>query len=414
MRPMQAEAIRSATEIAAGWDGRPVVAVTDLDVVAGNVQAIKSLIGPDCQLMSVVKANAYGFAAVPIAKAAVAAGAGSLAVATVDEGIQLRQAGMSEVPILVFGAIGIHERARAITNRLSIVVTNPDFARGLATVAKESLWKEPIPVHLKIDTGMRRFGAAVDEVVNLAQVITSLPELRWSGIMTHHASADAPDPSFTHEQAAVFDQCLADLRAAGFTELPTQHVANTATTIRFPEYHRDMVRCGIATHGLESDPGMPLPVPFQPTTTIYGKVARVFDINPGDVVGYGGTYSPSEPERGALVPIGYADGYRRSLSNAGYMAIRGQRADVIGRVSMDQCVVRVPAGLDIEAGEPVVIVGDGTDATPGAPTINELAVLAGGIAHDFIVGLAHRLPRLFVQNGQVVAIHDLAGYRELS
>jgi alanine racemase len=175
-----------------------------------------------------------------------------------------------------------------------------------------------------------------------------------------------------------------------------------------------MVRCGIATHGLDPDPEMPLPIPFRPTTTIHGRIARVFDLAPGDVVGYGGTYSPDQPERAALVAIGYADGYRRALSNTGYMAIRGQRADVIGRVSMDQCVVRVPEGLDIEEGERVIIVGDGTEATPGAPTINELAILSGGIAHDFIVGLARRLPRLYVQGGAVVAICDLAGYRELT
>jgi alanine racemase len=411
---MLAEPMAKVDQIAAEWGGRPVVAIVNLDVIAANVSALKELIGPDCTLLTVVKANAYGFAAVPIANAAIEAGAGMLGVACVDEGIELRQAGIAETPILVFGAVGRHERARAITNRLSMVVTNSAFARGLAAVARESLWKQPVSVHLKIDTGMRRFGAAPADVVDVARTITSLPELQWDGIMTHHASADAPDPAFTHRQAAVFDQCLADLRAAGFTNLPNQHVANTATTIRFPEYHRDMVRCGIGTHGLESDPEMPLPAPFRPATTIHGKIARVFDLVPGDVVGYGGTYSPDQPERAALVALGYADGYRRALSNTGYMAIRGQRADVIGRVSMDQCVIRVPAGMDIEAGEPVVIVGDGTEATPGAPTINELAVLSGGIAHDFIVGLAHRLPRLYVRGGEVVAVCDLAGYRTLA
>ncbi len=411
---MLASPVRSLSEIAAGWNGRPVVAITDLDAVAGNIRALKDLIGPERTLMTVVKANAYGFGAVPLAKAAVEAGAGALGVATVDEGVELRSAGITDLPILVFGAIGRHERARAISNRLGIVVTNADFTRGLAQVAKDSLWKEPVSVHLKIDTGMRRFGAAPDEVVDLAKVITSLPELRWDGVMTHHASADMPDPAFTHGQAAVFDACLANLRAAGFEQIPTQHVANTATTLRFPEYHRDMVRCGIATHGLEPDPEMPLPIAFRPTTTIHGKVARVFDIAPGDAVGYGGTYSPDQPVKGALVALGYADGYRRALSNTGYMAIRGQRADVIGRVSMDQCVIRVPDGLEIEAGEPVVIVGDGTEETAGAPTINELAVLSGGIAHDFIVGLAHRLPRLFVRGGEIVAISDLTGYRELT
>lgn len=404
--------VTTSVDIAASWDGRPVMAVIDLDAIAANVRLLLDMIGPQCRLLAVVKANAYGHEAVPVAKAAIAAGVTALGVATVDEGVELRTAGVTEVPILVFGAIGRNERARAITHRLSLVVTNPEFARGLAAAAKAALWKEPVPVHLKIDTGMRRFGAAPDDVVDLARVITSLPELHWEGVMTHHASADALDPEFTHQQAAVFDRCMAALTEAGF-EIPTRHVANSATTLRFPEYHRDMVRCGIAIHGLESDPDLPLPPGFRPTTTIHGKVARVFALQPGDAVGYGGTYHPTMAEQAALVGIGYADGYRRSLSNAGYMTIRGQRADVIGRVSMDQCVVRVPAGLDIVDGEPVVIAGDGTAATEGAPTINELAVLAGGIAHELVVTLAARLPRVYVRDGQVVAIRDLAGYREL-
>jgi alanine racemase len=395
------------------WGGRPVVAIVDLDVYERNIRALRDIIGPEVRLLAVVKANAYGHEAVPIAKAAVKAGAQALGVATVDEGAQLRVAGITDVPILVFGAIGRAERGRAIANRLSIVVAEAGFARGLAAEARASLTKEPVSVHIKIDTGMRRFGAAPDEVVELAKVVTSLPQLRLDGIMSHHASADAHDPAFTHQQVAVFDQCIADLRAAGI-EIPTQHVANSATTLRFPEYHKDQVRSGIATHGLDPDPEMPLGEAFQPTTTIHGRIARVFDLNPGDAVGYGGTYLVDIPGRAALVSLGYADGYRRTLSNVGYMSIRGQRADVIGRVSMDQTVIRVPDGLDIDEGEPVIIVGDGTEATAGAPTFNELAVLSGGIAHDFIVGLAARLPKLYTRNGHVVGISDLSGYRDLS
>lgn len=405
--------IRTSADIAAAWAGRPVVAVVDLDAVAHNVRLLKELIGPDRQLLTVVKANAYGFGAVPIARATVAAGANVLGVATVDEGVQLREAGIVDVPVLVFGAIGRHERARAITHRLGIVVASPEFARGLAAEAKASLWKEPVSVHLKVDSGMRRFGTTASEVVNLATVIASLPELRWDGLMTHHASADMPDPAFTHRQADVFEQSIAALKEAGF-EIPTQHVANSATTLRFPEYRRDMVRCGIAIHGLDPDPEFPVPAEFRIPTTIHGRVMRVFDIAPGDAVGYGGTYQPDQPERGALVSIGYADGYRRALSNVGYMSIRGQRADLIGRVSMDQCVVRVPVGMDIAEGEPVIIVGDGTRDTLGAPTINELSVLSGAIAHDFIVGLAPRLPRLYVRGGEVIGISDLSGYRDLT
>jgi alanine racemase len=409
---MNTQVATSPHKAALQWGGRPVVAIVDLDVYERNVRALLDIIGRDVRLLAVVKANAYGHGAVPIAKAAVAAGAHALGVATVDEGAQLRVAGITDVPILVFGAIGRAERGRAIGNRLSIVVAEAGFARGLAAEAKASLTREPVSVHIKIDTGMRRFGAAPSEVVELAKVVTSLPQFRLDGIMSHHASADAHDPAFTHAQVAVFDQCIADLRAAGI-EIPTQHVANTATTLRFPGYHKDQVRSGIATHGLDPDPDMPIGNAFQPTTTIHGRIARVFDLAPGDMVGYGGTYSVDSPGRAGLVSLGYADGYRRTLSNVGYMSIRGQRADVIGRVSMDQTVIRVPDGLDIDEGEPVIIVGDGTEATAGAPTFNELAVLSGGIAHDFIVGLAARLPKLYIRNGEVVGIADLSGYRDL-
>lgn len=390
-----------------------MVAVVDLDVYTNNIRLLRDAIGLDVRFLAVVKANAYGHGAVPIASAAVEAGVDALGVATVDEGAELRTAGVDSVPILVFGAIGRAERGRAITNNLGIVISDAAFARGLAAEAKAVLAKEPVSVHIKIDTGMRRFGAAPGDVVELARTVLSLPQLRLDGIMSHHASADAPEPDHTMSQVAVFDQCMADLEAAGI-EPPIRHVANTATTLRFPQFHKDQVRSGIATHGLDPDPDMHLPVGFQPTTTIHGRIARVFDILPGDTVGYGGSYSPTVPIKGALIGLGYADGYRRSLSNVGYMAIRGQRADVIGRVSMDQCVVRVPDGLDIDEGEPVVIVGDGTDATPGAPTLNELAILSGGIAHEFVVGMAARLPKLYIRGGKVVGIADLSGYRDLT
>ncbi len=399
-------------DIAAAWAGRSAFAIVDLDALALNVETLRTYVGSGVQLMAVVKANGYGHGAVPIARAAISAGASSLGVATVDEGAQLRRAGI-DAPILVFGAVGRNERAQAIGHRLGLVVTNQDFARALASDAKASLTKEPVPVHLKIDTGMRRFGALPSDVPDLVRTIASLKELRLDGIMTHLASADADDPASVTGQVADFDRCLEALAAAGL-DVPMRHLANSAGTLRFPEYHRDMVRVGIAMYGLVPDASIPLSHPMRPVLTVHGRVTRVFDLAPGDQVGYGGTYRAAGNERAALIPIGYADGYRRALSSRGWMSIRGQRADVIGRVSMDQTVIRVPDGLAIEPGEPVVIAGDRTPAIPVAPTLDDLAALIDTIGYELASGLAPRLPRLYVRNGEPVAIADLHGHRDLA
>ncbi len=152
---------------------------------------------------------------------------------------------------------------------------------------------------------------------------------------------------------------------------------------------------------------------MRPVMTVHGRITRVFDLSPGDEVGYGGTYRVKDNERAALVPIGYADGYRRGLSSQGWMSVRGQRADVIGRVSMDQSVIRLPDGLDVEPGEPVVIAGNGTTSMGVAPTMDDLAALTGTIGYEMATGLTARLPRLYVRNGELVAIADLYGHRDL-
>ncbi|CAN5788847.1 alanine racemase [soil metagenome] len=397
--------------VIAEWGGRTVFAVIDLDALAVNVRTVLNLLGPDAQLMAVVKANGYGHGAVAIAKTALGAGAAMLGVATVDEGCQIRLAGV-DAPILVLGAIGDSERASAIGNRLGLVVSDAAFARGLASVATATFEKEPVSVHLKIDTGMRRFGAMPEDGVGVAQAIASLDRLRLDGVMSHFASADSDDDGSVHEQAARFDQCVGALRAAGIV-INQQHLTNSAATLRYPEHHREMVRLGIAMYGLSPGDGVTLPSPMKPVLTIHGRISRMIDLAPGDRVGYGGAYRATGQEQAALVALGYADGYRRSLSEGGSMSIRGRKAEVIGRVSMDQTVVRVPRGLEIAAGEPIAIVGDDTNATVGASTLDELAAIAGTIGYEMATGLAPRLPRLYLRSGEVVAISDLAGYREL-
>lgn len=395
------------------WHGRPVVGVVDLDALATNIASLRGLIGPDTRLMAVVKANAYGHGAIPVARAALASGADELAVATVDEAAQLRGAGII-APILVFGAIGKVERARAVGLDLALVVADASFAHALAADAKVQGRKaeNPVSVHLKIDTGMRRFGITPDQVLAVAQAIGSHPELRLAAVMTHLAASDDPDPAFVMEQAERFDRCIGSLRDAGI-DVPAQHIANSAATLRFPELHRNMVRVGIAMYGLRPDASMPLPEPMRPILTVHGRLSRVIDLEKGDTVGYGRTYRAPGSGRAALVPIGYADGYRRALSSVGWMAVDGVRAPVLGRVSMDQTVIGLPDGSTWAPGTRVTIVGDGTPTTSGAPSLDELAALVDTISYEMATGLAERIPKLYVQDGIIVEVCDLHGPRDL-
>lgn len=404
----------SIRDIVEAWGGRPTFAVVDLDALATNAQVLKEHVGPDVAMMAVVKANAYGAGAIPVAETVLANGASSVAVATVDEGAQLRKAGIN-APILVLGPIGNAERDRAVGMGMSIVLSDIPFTKGLARTVRMQQRKEPINVHLKIDTGMRRFGVPADRVVEAARAIQALPELKLEGLMTHFACADEMDTASVHRQVEVFESCVEDLRREGI-EVPVHHVCNSAATVQFPQYHKNMVRPGLALHGVPPAPHIPLPgEPGQMklVATIHSRVARIIPLAKGDRVSYGGTWEAPEPMRGALMPIGYADGYLRSLSNQGWVSLGGHRADVIGRVCMDQTMLRVPDDLPAENRERIVIMGNGTDETGPAPTVMDLAAVGETIPHELMTTMAPRLPRLYVRHGKVVAVADLEGYRKL-
>jgi alanine racemase len=350
-----------------------------------------------------------------MAETVLANGASSVAVATVDEAAQLRKAGIN-APILVLGPIGNAEKDRAVGMGMSMVLSDIPFAKGLAKTVRMHQRKEPINVHLKIDTGMRRFGVPVDRVVEAAKAIRDLPELRLEGLMTHFACADEVDTSSVHRQVEVFDACVEMLAQEGI-EVPIHHVCNSAATVQFPRYHKQMVRPGLSLHGIPPAPHIPLPGEpgaMKLVTTVYSRVARIIPLAKGDRVSYGGTWEAQEPTRGALVPIGYADGYLRSLSNRGWMSLGGQRANVIGRVCMDQTMLQVPDDLPAENRERIVIMGNGTEETAPAPTVMDLAEVGGTIPHELMTTMAARVPRLYVRGGKVVAIADLEGYRKLS
>lgn len=391
-----------------GWHGRPTVAVVDLDALRDNVRVFRRLVAPSALLMAVVKADGYGHGSIPVAKTVLAAGANELGVATVDEGARLRDAGI-DMPILVLGPIGTHERPRALSLKLTLVVSDLGFARGLEIDKQLLRLKQPVPVHLKIDTGMRRFGAMPAEAVELARFVHSSAHLHLAAVMTHLAAADDSDPAFTLEQTLHFDAACEAIRAAGVT-IPQTHLANSAATMRHPELHRDRVRMGIALYGLQPGPGVTLPTGVRPVMTIHSRISRVLPVETGESVGYGRTWTAKETTMGGLVPLGYADGYRRNGSGQYWMAASGQRSPVLGRISMDQTLVQVDAST--KSGDRVVVVGDGSDGV--APTMNDLAGMIGTIPYEIATGfVAPRVPHLYVSGGELAAISDFSGYREI-
>lgn len=391
-----------------GWRGRPTVAVIDLDVLRENVRLLRNLCAPSASLMAVVKADGYGHGSVPVAKTALAAGADELGVATVDEGARLRDAGI-DAPILVLGPIGSNERCRALSKRLTLVVSDLAFARGVETDKQMLRIKERAPVHLKIDTGMRRFGASPEDALEIAKFVSSSPHLELAAVMTHFASADDADAAFTLEQARRFDSACEAIQDAGVT-MPHVHLCNSAATIRFPELHRDRVRVGIAMYGLQPGPDVALPDGVRPAMTVHSRLARVYPVTQGESVGYGRRWNAAEPTMAGLVPVGYADGYRRHGSDTYWMSVNGRRSPVLGRISMDQTVVEV--GARSRKGDRVVVIGDGSDGV--APTLNDLAGLIDTIPYELATGLvAPRLPHLYVRQGELVAISDASGYREI-
>lgn len=391
------------------WQGRPTFAVIDLDAYATNVTTMRQAIGPGTRLCTVVKANGYGHGAIPVAKVAVECGVDYLAVATVDEGVELREAGI-DAPLLVMGPINASEIETALHHAMTLVIVDPAFAAAVNGSAARL--GRRARVHLKIDTGMRRFGCAPEQVVSVGQTIVALPHLEFEGVMTHIASADVAGNDTPHDQVATFDRCVADLQAAGI-QPPLQHVANSATTYQFVPYRRSMVRTGLSTYGVPPAAHVPLMAGMRQVMTVYSRVARDIPLSPGDRVGYGGTWQADTECQGALVSIGYADGYLRSLSSRGWMAIDGARAEVIGRVCMDQTILRAPEGSGRNTGKYAVVIGDGTDGTPGAPDLDDVAIAAGSIPHELMTGLAPRVPKLYVRHGTLQAVADLHGYRRV-
>ncbi len=367
----------------------------DLDAIALNAASLKAHAGGKAELMVTVKANAYGHGAVPVARAAMEGGATRLAVHRTLEGVQLRQAGIT-APILIMGYTLPAESERIVRWDLTPTVNSQPQAEALSAAAMAA--GKPLPIHVKIDTGMSRYGLLPDEVLDFVRFLSRLPGLVLEGLYTHYAVADLADKTFTRHQFGIYMDVVKRLEAAGFT-FPLKHVANSAATLDLPEMALDMVRCGIALYGLRPSDEVEPAVPLRPALTLKSRVARVRTLPAGASISYGRTYITDKPTRVALVPVGYGDGYHRILSNRGAVLIHGQRAPIVGRVCMDQFVVDVSHILDVRLHDEVVLIGrQGEGHIPA----EEVARWAETINYEVTTGLLPRVVRVYLRGGREV------------
>ena len=370
----------------------------DLDAIAHNARALKGLIGERVQLMAVVKANAYGHGAVPVARAALEAGASRLGVARVAEGVELQRSGIA-APIVLLGYTPASAASVVVEHRLTPAVTTLELARALSAEV-ERTGAAPLPIHVKVDTGMGRLGLFPQNVVSFARAVSALPGLQLEGLFTHFATADAADKSYARHQHGLFMGVLEALRQAGF-RIPLAHEANSAATLSMLETHLDMVRCGIALYGLQPSAEFAPAIPLRPALSLHGRVSRVATLPAGATVSYGCTYVTQRPMRVALVPLGYGDGLHRLLSNRGAVLIRGKRCPILGRVCMDQLVVDAEAVPDVHLEDEVVALGRQGNEHISA---EQVAGWAETINYEVTTSLLPRLPRVYLRARGVVEV----------
>ena len=373
------------------WHGRPVWAEIDLDALAHNVRTLASLAAP-AQLYAIVKANAYGHGAPPVAAAAIEAGAAGLGVVCVDEGEELRNAGI-EAPVLILGYTPASEAERVVELGLTPTVCSMQVALALSRFALEHGVTQK--VHVELESGLNRNGLALAELVQFADSVRALPGIEVEGLYTHFAAAEEGDQGFTRAQHELLLEASKRL-----PWIPVRHCAATASVLSSHEMALEMVRAGLGIYGYQPAPGCGDGVELRPVLSLKSRIARLVEIEPGGTVGYGRTWEARAPATIALVMCGYADGLRRALSNRAEALVRGRRAPIAGRVAMDMCMVDVSGIAGVAPDDEVVIIGSQGDETV---TADELAALADTISWEILAGVTARVPRLYLSGGAVIA-----------
>jgi alanine racemase len=381
---------------------RPTRAEISLDALRHNIQQFRQALGDQISLMAVVKSNAYGHGAVGIAREAVASGIDALGVALLEEALELRQAGI-QAPILVMGYTS--PNGFDIARKFDITLTVYSEESLQAIRAMETDLQHPLKVHVKVDTGMGRLGLHEEEdAIAYVEKLVGLPGVVVEGLFTHYASADESDKAPTLKQYEKFKTIVEHFAERGI-HFPVLHAGNSATGIDTPHLAFNMVRLGISLYGLyPSDEVNKKKVTLKPVLRLVTGVSMVKTLPPGSGVSYGSIYITTDDETIATLPIGYADGYTRLLTKKAEVLLHGKRVPIVGRICMDQCMVRLDdADSPVKVGDEAVLIGEQGDERI---TADELAGLLGTINYEIVCMLSNRVPRIYIRDGEVVFVEN--------
>ncbi|HHW49366.1 MAG TPA: alanine racemase [Clostridiaceae bacterium] len=374
----------------------------NLDNIAYNVQEIRRITNKNAEIMGVVKADAYGHGVMEVVQTLLDNGVSRLAVAMLDEAVQLRMHGV-DVPILILGYTDPVNVEEIIKNDITQTVFSYDLAKVLSDAAVK-LGKSA-KIHIKIDTGMTRIGfIPCESAVKNIVAISKLPGIVIEGLFTHFASADEIDTSYTYMQFEKFMGLCGELDDAG-VHIPIKHVCNSAAIVKFPEMHLDLVRPGIMLYGLyPSDDVDKKSIDLKPAMTLKAIVIQVKEVKKGTCISYGRTFVTNRTSKIATVPIGYADGYTRLLSNKGKVLVNGQLAPIVGRICMDQCMVDVTdLEGEVKVGDEVVLFGKQGNKEI---TVEDIASSIGTINYEVVSLIGRRIPRVYIKDDRVKNVLD--------
>ncbi|OEH94328.1 alanine racemase [Bacillus solimangrovi] len=373
-----------------------------LDAIKNNIQQFRNHISSSCKFMAVVKADGYGHGAEIIAKTAIKEGADYLGVAFIDEAVQLRKCGIT-TPILVLGYTPPDTLQLAIEQNITLTCFSEDILVEASKIAT-NLNKTAL-IHLKVDTGMSRIGVRTKEdALSFTNRAASLPNVVLEGIFTHFAAADSNDSTFTDMQFSTFQEIVDYVERSGF-HFQLKHCCNSAGTMQYPHMHLDMVRVGISLYGLLPDPNIPTrPFELKQAMQFKTKIVTVKDLEEGNSISYGCTYTTESTRTIATLPIGYADGLNRLLSNKAEMIVRGKRAPIVGRICMDQTMIDVTGIPNVQHHDEVTIFGRDQNCFI---SIDEIAQLIGTINYEIVCAIGKRVPRIYYEGDNIVDSQNL-------
>jgi alanine racemase len=366
----------------------PSFATIDLEAYAHNLRVARDYAGRECKLMAIVKANAYGHGLIPVARKAAASGAAMLGVATVEEGVALRDAGLT-LPVVVLFQPPQAALDAIVEHGLTLVLADLPTAEHLGELARRA--NRVVPVHCQVDTGMGRQGFNSDTAVNDIQLITRISHIDIEGICTHFPVANRKEDEYTINQVRTFRNVTRQLERAGIPFEMT-HAANSAGIVNYPRSAFDMVRPGILSYGVWPVDDAPASPTLKPVLRWETTITQVRELEPGANISYGRTYTAPSRMRVGILPIGYADGYQHRLSNRAEVLIQGKRCPVRGSVCMDQVVVDITSVPTAKTGDTVVLIGEDRGQRI---TAEELAAHANTIPYEILTGIGNRVPRIY-------------------